>query len=231
MTQARDRSKLQEDLALLYLRLNGFFVSSFIVHSPAFGKNKTEVDALALRMPYNAEPEREVNCDPLLDLTNPHTDLVICEVKSRGQPLQFNSALYGDTNAALTVLRWTGLFKSCEAVSIADKLSLALAPKSASHEKPPTVCGPRDVRIRGLIFGPEHHGRRPNQPWFIAGDSIFRYLQVCLAPKQPRELCAVTYDFSAWGPHEPIVRYVKSLPPDEVGCMKSLYSFVESEKS
>ena len=94
------KSKAQEDLALLYLRLNGFFVTGFIAHSPIHGQNLTEIDALALRMPYSAEPEREVGPHGLLDLSSNHTDLIICEVKSRGKPLRFNGALTEGPRAA-----------------------------------------------------------------------------------------------------------------------------------
>ena len=74
----------------LYLRLNGFFVTGFIVHSPLHGQNRVELDALALRLPYNCEPERQIGPDPVLELSEKYTDLAICEVKSKGQQLQFN---------------------------------------------------------------------------------------------------------------------------------------------
>ena len=108
MAVDRSQSKLQEDLVSLYLRLNGFFVSGFIVHSPVHGKNRTELDALALRLPFSSEPEREIGPDLLLDLSTKYTDLALCEVKSKGQALQFNSALTGQPNVAATVLRWSG---------------------------------------------------------------------------------------------------------------------------
>ena len=53
------KSSVQEDLVALYLRLNRFFVTRFIVHSPVYDENRTEIDGLALRLPFNSEPERE----------------------------------------------------------------------------------------------------------------------------------------------------------------------------
>ena len=41
-----DKSDLQELLAALYLRLNGYFPSGFIAHAPV--GNLTEIDILAL---------------------------------------------------------------------------------------------------------------------------------------------------------------------------------------
>jgi hypothetical protein len=45
------KSEVQEHLSTLYLRLNGFFVSGFIVHAQpgAEQSNKTQLDALAIR--------------------------------------------------------------------------------------------------------------------------------------------------------------------------------------
>ena len=82
--QAKRRSVLEEELLQLYLRLNGYFVTGFIVHSSIHGRNKTEVDALAVRFPYNAEPERGLGPSPLLEPSATLLDLLICEVKSRG---------------------------------------------------------------------------------------------------------------------------------------------------
>ena len=50
-----NRPHVQEALVHLYLRLNGYFVSGFIVHSSDHGKNKTQIDALAVRHSFNSE--------------------------------------------------------------------------------------------------------------------------------------------------------------------------------
>ena len=105
MANKKPQSRLQEDIVRLYLRLNGFFVTGFIVHSPIHGRNRAEIDALAIRMPHNSELEREIKPDQLLDLTNNYTDLVICEVKSLGKQLQFNRSLSANPDVATSVLR------------------------------------------------------------------------------------------------------------------------------
>src|SRR5947208_601368 len=79
------RSRLQESLLHLYLRLNGFFVTGFIVHSPVRGNLRTEIDALAIRMGYHAEPERLiVPSSYFLGPAEGKIDLLICEVKGQG---------------------------------------------------------------------------------------------------------------------------------------------------
>jgi len=227
MDADRKRSKLQEDLVSLYLRLNGFFVTGFIVHSPVYGRNATELDALALRLPFNSEPERQIGPDKLLDLSCRRTDLAICEVKSKGLSLQFNRALYADPGAATSLLRWSGLFEESEVHSMAAALSKALTPQNIAAPKAPMVSGPRGVRIRGLLFGPEHGPRKRNQPWFISGAELFQYVWRCLCPETPRVSCSTTYDLQAWRDHEPIVEYFKSRDADGAGNMDKLYAFID----
>lgn len=226
----RCRSKLQEDLVRLYLRLNGFFVSTFIVHSPNPGENYTEIDALAVRLPFSSEPEREIGPHDLLNLSTSHTELVLCEVKSNGRKLRFNPALVGRPSTVTTVLRWSGLFENSEIESLAKDVSDALLPKNQSPESPPTVFGPRGVRIRALLFSPERNNRYPEtEPWYIEGPAIMDYIWQCLCPQALRPFCATNYDLHVWGSHEPIVRYFKErVAEDGPGNMRDLYTFAET---
>ncbi len=217
------KSKAQEDLALLYLRLNGFFVTGFIAHSPVQGDNLTEVDALAIRMPYSAEPEREVGPHTLLDFSSDRTDLVICEIKSRGEQLRFNEALTSNPRAAGSVLRWSGLFLEGELPELVRRLQLALAPRPLPSLGPPCIIGPRGTRVRCLLVSPERDERYPNQPWFITGPDVFAYVHRCLSPSQPRSECSIFYDFGLWGDREPIVRYFKDRRGQDPGDMGQLY--------
>ena len=60
-----EEKDVHEALVGLYLRLNGYFTSGFIVHASeekeAKVRNITELDILAVRFPFNQEPGREVN--------------------------------------------------------------------------------------------------------------------------------------------------------------------------
>jgi hypothetical protein len=87
------KGQVQEALVTLYLRLNGYFTTGFIVHSPIHGRNRTEVDILGVRFPLSAEPIRGVGTDEQFGASNEVVDFVIGEVKSRGEQLRFNEAL------------------------------------------------------------------------------------------------------------------------------------------
>jgi hypothetical protein len=204
-----DKAEIQEALITLYLRLNGYFTSGFIVHSPVIGQNKTEIDVLAVRFPKNAEPERQINTDEGLDPTDSGVDVIIGEVKSRGQQLHFNAGLRTQHSVS-AVLRWIGMFDEQEIDDLAVKLLAALDPAVDATKAAPTVCGPRNTRIRGILFSPERDSRRNNQAWHLPGPPVLNYIWKCLRPPTRRPECATVYDFGLWGRDlAPLVRFFK----------------------
>jgi len=218
------RSRIQEELSALYLRLNGYFVSGFIVHSSTHGQNATELDLLGIRFPKSREPEREVGPDPILETSDQLVELVICEVKSRGQRLQFNDALTTNVDRLASVLRWVGLYEEEELQDIAAKLLAELVPTHPPPLEFPCVVGPRETRVRGVLCCPERASRRSNQARFIAGEAMLAYISRCLCPEISRAACTTTYDFGAWGPYERIVRYIKDRGSNNHGDIKDLYA-------
>jgi hypothetical protein len=222
----RERSNIQEALLQLYLRLNGYFVSGFIVHSPEHGKNVTQVDALAVRHPFNKEPGRVIGPSPFL---NPKgTDLLICEVKSRNQQLQFNEPLRESNDAIKDVLRWAGLFDDEETTRIAGELKTLLQPATSAPKAERGVQGAREVTVRPLLCSPERRGCRPNQPWFLCGGEIFSFIAKCLNPEIARESCSARYDTKLWGWLSPLVDYFKQRAVG--GEMPDLYRFLQDHR-
>ncbi len=210
MGNKKPRSYTQEDLLKLYLRLNGFFITGFIVHSPDFGKNRTEIDALAIRLPHNAEPERVLEPSPYLEPSIDLVDFLICEVKSKGQKLRFNDSLCNSLSAIESVLRWGGLFCEKEVIALAPEVQNIIQQANPSKQEIPMLLGPRKTRIRAILCSPERWNKRSNQPWFINGQEIFGYLWKCFCPDEPRSTCSTVYDFTAWGKsYDQLVRYFK----------------------
>ena len=75
------KSDVDEILVQLYLRLNGYFTSGFIVHSDDWGRARTEVDCIAVRHPHYREPERQIEPSEFLGANEGKIDLILCEVK------------------------------------------------------------------------------------------------------------------------------------------------------
>lgn len=221
-----NEAQAQEALVTLYLRLNGYFTSGFIVHAPAIGTNQTEIDVLAVRFPFSAEPTRGVAEAPELDGWNEGIDFIIGEVKSHGEQLRFNHALRNSRDAVSAILQWWGYFSDQERDPLVDRVQEILAPRPGVQTAP-TVIGPRNARVRALLFSPETKMRRKNQAWFIPGPPIFSFVWQCLRPIERRPTCATTYDFGAWGRElEPIVRYFKDKARNEAGDFASLWSYL-----
>jgi hypothetical protein len=225
---AKWKSQVQERLLSLYLRLNGFFVTGFIVHSPIEGQNLAEIDLLAVRFPHNREPEREVEADPYLQTSNEVIDLVICEAKSSGKQLQFNQALLASPDRVACLLRWAGIYQEQEVLELAPRFLAALSPTNPPRNEVPCVVGPQQTRVRGLLCCPERDMRRDNQAWFLTGSAMLGFISRCLCPSAPRLTCATTYDFGLWGQHEGIVRYIKDRGPEKFGTVKDLYAYLAS---
>jgi hypothetical protein len=205
-----DKAEVQEALVTLYLRLNGYFTSGFIVHSPIPGLNRAEVDTLAVRFPWNAEPERGVGVADELRPSTTLVDVVLGEVKSRGQQLRFNESLRRSPEAIASVLRWVGAFSELQVAEVGQALRQALDAQPTALPDPPSVEGPGGVRVRCLLFSPERDSRRNNQPWFLPGPPLLAHIWRCLRPPTPRPTCSTTYDFGLWGQDlEPLVRCFK----------------------
>src|SRR5258706_8093587 len=149
--QVKLRSNAREDLIALYLRLNGYFSTGFIIHSPDRGNIYTEIDALSIRLPHNTEPERQILPSPYLETSSQHADLLICEVKGRGRPLQFNDALRDNIGAIESILRWAGLIPRSRVPSIARKLQVIMQPTNIARQGIPTVTISKRTRVRAII--------------------------------------------------------------------------------
>lgn len=88
-SKLNDKEQLDsEDLAIWYLRLNGFFtIKNFVVHPEKGPNQKTDIDALAIRLPYRAEglTEEDEMVDDSIILSISNDDkkplLLIAEVK------------------------------------------------------------------------------------------------------------------------------------------------------
>ena len=85
MPNLLSEKNIQEALVSLYLRLNGYFTSGFIVHDDSDDPREsvvTDIDILAVKFPHNREPEREIQPSRYLSISDQKTDFIIGEVKS-----------------------------------------------------------------------------------------------------------------------------------------------------
>lgn len=229
-----DISDFQEQLASLYFRLNGYFVSGFIIHAPEGEVNEKgehrssrgDIDLLAVRFPHNAEPEREIETSEYLQVSKDHIEFVICEVKGGNQSLQFNKKLRTEPDAARSLLRRIGIVEEQKMEQIlGDIINLISTdyPKNHSHFRE-YIIPDTNFKIKSLLFAPD--SAKPvnkNQDRYIYSNEIIEYMWNCFCPSVPRDLCQVNYDYRLWGAHEKIVRYFKGKKGYSSGNMTDLY--------
>ncbi len=220
------KSDLQENLFSLYLRLNGYFVTGFIVH--AANGNKTELDALAVRFPHHREPEREIDPSLVLDTSDLFLDFLVCEVKKGSQGVNFNAAFRESAEAIATVLSRFGAFTDEEISSLVPVIKDVLRPeKIRKSQKYPTIYVPRiNSRLRFVLVAADKKRDDHNQRPYIYGDDMISYVWQCFRPEAKRQHCGIRYDFDQWGEqYRKLVRYFKDESRGKPGDIESLYDY------
>ena len=80
----RFRSRLLENLANLYLRLNRRFLNDGALHNGIFllrASLKGEIDIIAVRFPYHLQSDRAFLSSSYLEINQLDIDIIIAEVK------------------------------------------------------------------------------------------------------------------------------------------------------
>lgn len=216
------QSDVDEALAALYLRLNGYFTTGLIVHSPEHGQATTEVDCVAIRMPNHRQVDRIVADAPFLGVKPGLTDLIICEVKSDPTKVTFNNPLKTSQQALKAIIEWAGVHSDADIASVAEKFQPLLADQ-ASIDQVVSGIVEDGVRVRGLLCCPTMtpiDGSR----WLLDGGEILRYAEECFNPPERRETCSVRYNFQQWGyPLSKIVTWLKDKKRQNPATIDELY--------
>ncbi len=202
------RSDVDEIVTQLYLRLNGYFTTGLIAHSPEWGQARTEVDCLAVRHPYYSEPEREVGPSEFLSTRAGEIDLLLCEVKSDPQVIGFNRALKEDRSALVSIFRWAGLFPEERLSDVIDRF-YPLLQDDVGECCAKTGIVEGNVRIRPLLCCPPATAQGSRR-WCLQGQQMLGFMSECFNPDERRASCSTRYNFQQWGyPFETVVRYIK----------------------
>lgn len=230
-----EKNELEESLIALYLRLNGYFTSGFIIHSSHKGDIKSEVDIVATRFPLNREPKRGVKPCPSLSVPENLIDFIIGEVKNREAEPNFNDSLHDVSNIEYQ-LRWIGAFTDNEIAIIAKQLLAQLETKKDGF---PTVQWPQPEKdkpisakyqIRMILF--DLYPAHKNDARCISGNAAITHIWNCLRTDSKHLECNRRYNYEAWGPiYSPIVKYFKNKKRKEhLGNVDELIQWISDKK-
>lgn len=205
-----------ELLTRLFLRLNGYFTTSLIIHSEKKGNIKTEVDIIGIRFPYHSQSEREIRESKILEIEDNFIDIVVTEVKSNGS--KFNSPLSDEikkpTEQWETILKWIGLFTEHEINKVKTELSNITENKNTSRSNQTLQkvrLEDRKINIKPILFVyKESEYLKEIDFKFVTKDDVFSYCKHCLCPELKRERCSTIYNIESWAEFEKIVKYFKN---------------------
>ena len=231
---------VQETLVALYLRLNGYFTSGHIIHAGPEDlaiRELGEIDVFALRLPYSQETETGVPPSEYLRVEIGMLDIIIGEVKSGVEKIEFNPSIRNPKNM-FRALHRAGFTDDDELLSnIAQNLTEQMEPRFINRpenrieiilQQSNNVQYP--TRIRPIIFHLGYQRPDKNQAWFVGygeimGD-IWERLRIELQPDN----CQRDYDYHLWGPVlDSIVDYFKSDNRIEPGTPAELIRELLSE--
>jgi DNA-binding CsgD family transcriptional regulator len=219
---------IQEDLVRLFLRLNGYFATGLIIHSPILGDNKTELDIIGVRFPFHSQVDRTVECCTYLQIPDNTIDIIIGEVKSGEQRLQFNPGLRQDRATIEKLIDWIGAVEPAEKNRVIDEVAIAMIPQEKNtpdrFREIRTTNSVGAISIRPIVFSLDRDRPGKNQPRFVFGQLILDYIWECFRPQDIRSTCSTIYDFQMWG-HSlmPIVEYFKNESKNNAGNMEEYY--------
>lgn len=200
----KDKSTIKELIATLYLRLNGYFTTGFIIHSDD-NNIDGELDVIAVRFPNHNQDYTGHNSSDFLEAPK-NIDIIVAEVKSVGQPLQFNPCLKQQETLEpwQKILQWTGLMTDADQiVATASELNSLVQPIENSQFKVlrstriiATAFG--NLTVRPILFCPDRPNNH-NADKFIHWTEINNFIWLCLCPAVKREASGTRYDFTSWG--------------------------------
>lgn len=226
-----DRSDVQETLTSLYLRLNGYFVSGFIVHAKDF--SGTEMDVLAVRYPRHQEPEREIQCCARLCIPPNHVDFLVGEVKGGQGPVNFNVRFRGNPGSIRTVLRRFGAFEDAEIERVTAAVPALLDPttllRAMAFPEMDVATSPRPAvivtaKLRFIPFAAEQNRPQHRPRSYLFADNLIQFVWQCFRPDQRRPLCDDDYNYQLWGPQfTTMVQHFKDRGRDSPGTVEDLY--------
>jgi hypothetical protein len=225
-----ERSDIQETLVSLYLRLNGYFLTGFIVHA-TYGTG-TEVDVLGTRFPHHQEPEREIECCTHLGIPK-CLDFIVGEVKGGLKNVNFNSGFREDRQAIGAVLHRFGAFRDTEIERVCDAVPGLLSPAALQRRTTfPSleveVSGEPSVQqgsLRFIPFAPEQSRPLEFARPYVFGDDMLSFVWKCFRPEQRRQRSGVRYNFDLWGSQfVQMVEYFKDRRRSAPGTIDDLYA-------
>lgn len=207
---------LLEDLARLYLRLNGFWVQNFIIHSNKQGSESSELDIIAIRLPFHNQNDRGVETSNYLEVSNNKIQIIIGDSKNIKikKDLKFNDGLRKHEESIIKLIRWIGIADSELDIYIFEQFKKNLnIHRDPNHIGFPsfdykTQFGFFDIKF--IFFCPSLEEWNSEGFKYIHGKELIDFVWKCLNTNNIIDNCSRRYNYIHWREYTKIVEYFKS---------------------
>ncbi len=203
-----------EYLSKLYLRLKGFVCSNSIIHSETHGNSKSELDIIAVRMPFHSQNYRKVIGDDFLESSNSRIEIIIADVKNTTDrsKIRFNKGLRNDDSSIKQLIEWLGIYESTQKEHI-DKFKTYLNLQSKSDWNGFATFDEElnfgKFSFKFTFFCPSLAKRTDSRFRYIDGEELIDFIWQCLNETKTIESCSRRYSFTGWNELEKYVRFFK----------------------
>ncbi len=206
--------KHYELLARLYLRLKGFVVTNLIIHSDVPGSLRSELDIVAIKMPFHAQNFRQVAAKDYLETSSDRIEIIIGDVKNyiSLKAVQFNKGLRSDRESIAQLISRLGIYETVdqEKIELFDRYLNIHRDRSlngfASYEEDLPLG---KFTIKFMFFCPSLPAWNGNGFKYIHGDEMIEFAWECLNEASAVQTCSRRYDFGRWNELESYVRFFK----------------------
>lgn len=207
-----------EQIAKLYLRLKGFWVNNLIIHSDEKGKNKSELDILAIRLPYHSQDFRQVDVDDYLNCSEDRIEIVIADVKNTKslRKVKYNDGLKKDKGSIKQLINWIGLVKKTDQ-ALVEKFTNCLNMHDNEHSGYTTLTQDLEhgkFNIKFTFFCPSLNkwDKSINKTGYkyIHGDEMFDFIWSCLNTSKKIPTCSRRYGYDGWKDLTVYVKFFKN---------------------
>ena len=206
--------KHYELLTRLYLRLKGFLVSNLILHSDQDGNSKSELDIVAIRMPFHLQEYRWVEVPDFLNSADDRIEILIGDVKNvqNLRNVQFNKGLRKDPGSIQQLIDWLGIYEdvSKDVISRFDShLNLHRKGDWDDFAMFDEDLALGRFRFKFTFFCPSLPAWDKKGFKYVHGDEILNFVWECLNETRKIATCSRRYDFAGWNELEGYVRFFK----------------------
>lgn len=203
-----------EYLAKLYLRLKGYYVNNLIIHSADKGSSGSELDIIAVRLPFHLQKDRQVLIEDFLNSSSSSVQVIIADVKNyaKWRALEYNKGLRRNDDSIGKMLEWIGCFQEVTPKIVEEiKFLLNLHDSKKLENFPVYSCSNSigNFELKFTFFCPQL------SPWtdvgykYVDGEEMMNFIWTCLNDQTVIDTCSRKYNTSGWMELELYVLFFK----------------------